>query len=166
MMSRDTRMPLPLLGAVVFLLFAGGCNYLAFTDVQLVKNHMREHCQAVTDRDWRKAASYYDASFQWQQGSKRLTGREAAKGFLASLNEMHNMDSFYAIVHDSTKRSDTQIEQKVTFQAHIVLSSTELNFTNRVWNARVGWVKRGPGKWLLSHIVEVTPRKQGEFSRI
>lgn len=161
----DKRMTWLHFGATLVLFLGTGCNYIALTDQQLVKNLMREHCLAITERDWREAASYYDASVQWKSGRQVLKGRAAAKGFLGSLNKLHNMDEFFAIVHESSKKSDTLIEQQVTFQAHIVVSSTELEFTNRFWNARVGWVKRGPGKWLISYIVEVTPRKEGEFSR-
>ena len=104
------------------------------------------------------------------QGSQRATvtlqGRDAAKGFLASLNEMTQMDEFFIIVNSTSKLSPDLIEAKVTMQAHLVLSSAELNFSNRFWDARMGWVKRGPGKWQIAYIIETTDRRSGTFSRI
>lgn len=157
------------LGACAIML-CGGCDFLAVTDEQFVKNKVREHAEAVTaamsSRDWRGAAAFYDANVKWQQGTTTLQGRDAAKGFLASLNTIQGMDEFFTIVNSIGKLSPELIEAKVTFQAHIVLSSTELNYTNRFWEGRMGWVKRGPGKWQICYIIETTPRKEGRFSRI
>jgi len=154
------------LGAVA-LLGLTGCEYLALTDSQLVKNRMREYCLAVTARDWGATAAYFDASVQWQQGhNKALQGRDAARGFTTTLSAMHQMDDFFIIVDDITKIKPDLIEAKVTMQAHLVLSSTEMNYSNCFWTARMGWVKRGPGKWLISYIIETSPRKEGKFSRI
>ncbi len=154
-----------LLGAL-FALLLGGCDFLAMTDEQLVKNKMREHDEAVTKRDWRAAASFYDLNVKWQHGTVSLQGREAAKGFLESLNAMSQMDSFYCVVSSTRKVNPELIEAKVTMQAHLVLSSAELNFSNRIWEARMGWVKRGPGKWQIAYIIETSERKDGKFSRI
>ena len=148
-------------------LFWGGCDYLALTDGQLVKNRTREFAEAITAEDWRKAATFYDASVTWRQGNRPpLQGRAAARGFTATLHALHNMDEFFIIVDDTTKIKPDLIEAKVTMQAHIVISSTELSFTNQFWTARMGWVKRGPGKWLISYIIETSPRREGDFSRI
>ena len=162
------RLRLPaatLLGALLALL-VGGCDFLALTDEQLVKNKMREHCEAVTARDWQKAATFYDLQVKWQQGAVTLQGRDAAKGFLASLNDMYQMDEFFIVVNSISKPSAELVEAKVTMQAHLVLSSAELNFSNRFWDARMGWVKRGPGKWQIAYIIETTARKTGAYSRI
>ena len=181
----------------------GGCDFLAVTDEQLVKNRIREHAEAVTaamsSRDWGTAAAFYDSTgvVKWQrdvtvasvpeqqqlqqlqkaqpgavtwQGTQRATvvlqGREAAKGFLKTLSDIYNMDEFFTVVHSITKIRPDLIEAKVTMQAHIVLSSTELNFSNRFWEARMGWVKRGPGKWQICYIIEDTAREDGKFSRL
>jgi nuclear transport factor 2 (NTF2) superfamily protein len=152
--------------ALLALGLGGGCDFLAVTDEQFVKNKIREHAEAVTARDWAKSARFYDLNVKWQQGATSLQGREAAKGFLGSLNAMSNMDEFFTIVNSIAKVNPELIEAKVTFQAHIVLSSTELNYTNRFWEGRMGWVKRGPGKWQISYIIETTERKEGKFSRI
>ncbi len=154
-----------LLGALGALLLAG-CDFLAMTDEQLVKNKMREHDEAVSKRDWRTAATFYDRNVKWQYGTVSLQGRDAAKGFLESLNAMSQMDSFYCVVNSTRKISSELIEADVTMQAHLVLSSAELNFSNRFWGARMGWVKRGPGKWQISYIIETAERKEGKFSRI
>lgn len=154
-----------LLGALLALL-VGGCEFIAVTDEQLVKNKMREHAEAVTARDWRTAATFYDLDVKWQRGAVTLQGRDAAKGFLESLNDMSQMDEFFTIVNSISKLRPELIEAKVTMQAHLVLSSAELNFSNRVWEARMGWVKRGPGKWQIAYIIEMSERKDGKFSRI
>lgn len=153
------------LGALVAML-VGGCGFLAVTDEQFVKTKMREHAEAVTKRDWRTAATFYDLSVKWQRGAVTLQGKEAARGFLESLNEMYQMDEFFTIVNSTSKLNPELIEAKVTMQAHLVLSSAELNFSNRFWEARMGWVKRGPGKWQIAYIIETTERKDGKFSRI
>ena len=154
-----------LLGTLVALL-AGGCDFLAVTDEQFVKNKMREHAEAVTARDWRTAATFYDLNVKWQRGAVTLQGRDAAKGFLESLNDMNQMDEFFTIVKSTRKLNPELIEAQVTMQAHLVLSSAELNFSNRFWDARMGWVKRGPGKWQIAYIIETTARQEGKFSRI
>ena len=154
-----------LLGGVLAILL-GGCDFLAVTDEQFVKNKMREHSEAVTRRDWRTAAAFYDLNVKWQQGTVTLHGRDAAEGFLKSLNAMSQMDEFFTVVNDIRKLNPELIEAKVTMQAHLVLSSAELNFSNRFWDARMGWVKRGPGKWQISYIIETAERKEGKFSRI
>jgi hypothetical protein len=163
--ARARLLEVALLGALLAVL-AGGCDFLAVTDEQFVKNKMREHAEAVTRRDWRTAATFYDLNVKWQQGSVTLQGRDAAKGFLESLNNMSQMDEFFTVVNSTNKLSAELIEAKVTMQAHLVLSSAELNFSNRFWEARMGWVKRGPGKWQIAYIIEVTERKEGKFSRI
>ena len=154
------------LGLVLLGLLPLGCDFLALTDEQFVKNKIREHSEAVSARDWRVAASYYDLNVVWQQGALKLEGKAAAKGFLSSLNDMSQMDSFYAIVQDTRRVTAELIEAKVTMQAHLVLSSAELNFSNRYWDARMGWVKRGPGNWKIAYIIETSPRQEGKFSRI
>jgi hypothetical protein len=148
------------------ILLATGCDFLAVTDEQLVKNRMRQHCEAVSARDWRTAASFYDLNVKWAHNGVTLQGRDAVKGFLGSLNDMYQMDEFFIIVDGMNKPKPEVIEAKVTMQAHLVISSAELTFSNRFWAARMGWVKRGPGKWLIAYIVETSPRREGQFSRI
>lgn len=162
-------LPAALLGCLLAML-VGGCEFIAMTDEQLVKNKVRDHAEAVTaamsSRDWRAAAAFYDTNVKWQRGNVTLQGKEAAKGFLLSLNEMSQMDEFFTIVNGTSKVKEDLIEAKVTMQAHLVLSSAELSFSNRIWEARMGWVKRGPGKWQIAYIIETTARKDGKFSRI
>ena len=143
-----------------------GCGFLAFTDEQLVKNRIRDHDAALTAHDWRAAAAFYDASIIWQQGQARYQGRAAAQGFLGSIRDIYNMDGFYTIVDSTSKPKEGLVEAKVTMQAHLVISSATLDYSNRVWEARMGWVKRGAGKWLVAYIVETSPRKDGQFSRL
>lgn len=156
--------------AALAVVLSGGCDYVAVTDEQLVKTRTREHAEAITasvsSRDWRVPASFYDANVTWQQGTTTLKGRDAAKGFLGSVNAIQGMDEFFIIVNSTATLKPDLIEAKVTFQAHIVISSTELNYSNRFWDGRMGWVKRGPGKWQILYIVETTERKDGKFSRI
>jgi hypothetical protein len=154
-----------MLWALLGLLLTG-CNFLALTDEQFVKNKIREHAEAVTARDWKAAATFYDQYVQWQQNTVKLEGRDAAKGFLMSLNDMSQMDEFHTIVQDTRRVKPELIEAKVTMQAHLVLSSAELNFSNRFWEARMGWVKRGPGNWKIAYIIETSVRQEGKFSRI
>jgi hypothetical protein len=159
------RLPV-VLGAVLGLVLLAGCDFLALTDEQFVKNKIREHAEAVTARDWKAAATFYDLNVQWQQGTAKLEGKAAAKGFLISLNDMIQMDEFFTIVNETRRVTPELIEAKVTMQAHLVLSSAELNFSNRFWDAKMGWVKRGPGNWKIAYIIETSERKEGKFSRI
>jgi len=164
------RLPVAVVAALLVLLTCAGCEALAFTDEQLIRQRLRLHAAAVTTaietHDWSAPAAYYDSAMRWQQGRAVVQGPVAIKGFLNSLSSIKGVDSFHTIV-DSTRKVNAEcIEATVTFQAHLVISSAELNFSNCYWQARVGWVKRGPGKWLIGYIVETSERKSGTFSRI
>lgn len=156
--------------AVLVALACGGCEAMAFTDEQLIRQRFRLHSEAVTaaidSNDWSVPATYYDRAMRWQQGRVILQGPEAVKGFLSSLHGIKGIDSFHTIVDSTRKVNAEWIEATVTFQSHLVISSAELNFSNCYWQARVGWVKRGPGKWFIGYIVETSERKSGSFSRL
>ncbi len=163
---RSGRALAGLAGALLGLVLLAGCDYVAVTDEQFVKKKMREHDEAVTARDWRTAASFYDLKVQWQQGAVRLEGRAAAEGFLSSLNSITQMDEFFTIVNEIRRVKPDLIEAQVTMQAHLVISSAQLDFSNRFWDAKMGWVKRGPANWKIAYIIETTPRRDGKLSRI
>jgi|GEM_PF-1014862 len=157
-------------GAALAVLLLAGCDFLAVTDEQFVKNKMREYGEAVTasmsSGDWRVPASFHDQDVKWQHGNVTLQGRDAAREFLLSLKAMTQMDEFFVVVKDTRRVSTELIEANVTMQAHLVLSSAELNFSNRYWDAKMGWVKRGPGNWKIAYIIETSERREGKFTRI
>lgn len=168
--GNPVRHLLAVVGAVVALGLLPGCDFLAVTDEQFVKNKMREYGEAITasmkSDNWSAPAAFHDQGVKWQQGNVTLQGRDAAQGFLLSLKAMTQMDEFFVVVK-STRRVNTElIEADVTMQAHLVLSSAELNFSNRFWEAKMGWVKRGPGNWKVAYIIETSPRQEGKFTRI
>ena len=75
------------------------------------------------------------------------------------------MDELFTIVNSIGKLNPELIEGSVPSR-RTSYCRTELNYTNRFWEGRMGWVKRGPGKWRICYIIETTPRKEGKFSRI
>ena len=154
----------------LLLLFgASGCDifdFFVFTDEGLVKNRIREQCEAITAKDWRKAAALYDTRFQWQQGNTVLKGKAGIKAFWKSIENIVNCDEFMAVVHEVKKTGPQKIVARVTFQAHVIESSMTMRYSNVTWEASMLWVKRGNADWRIIYIKELSARKKGKFSRV
>ena len=152
--------------AATLIACGAGCDALTFTPEGLVKFRIQTHSRAIAAKNWDKARSFYASEVQWQTSEFKKRGPDVAGEFLDSIRNIQACDNFFTDVHSIKKSSETRMVAHVTFQAHTVVSSMTMRYSNVFWDAKLLWIRQGATNWKLAGIKELHPRKKGKFNRL
>jgi len=156
---RISRTAFQLLALLGILLGAGGCGAVAISPESQVERAIKAHSKAVNVGNWKLAATFYHKNFRWKTRTTSAKGKGAIKGFLMSIKDLRGLDEFYTQTLNVKKLSNTKVAATVSFQAHMITSSMQMEFSNRSWRARMLWVKVAPQTWRIGILEEMTLRR-------
>jgi len=157
---RISRTAIQLLALLGVLLGGEGCGVVAISPQSQVEKTIKAHSQAVNVGNWKLAATFYHKNFRWKTRATSVKGKGAVKGVLLSIKDIRGLDEFYTQTLSVKKLSDTKVAATVSFQAHLITSSMQMEFSNRSWRAKMLWVRVAPQTWRIGIIEEVTPRRR------
>jgi len=139
---------------------AAGCGAVAISPESQVERAIKAHSKAINVGNWKLAATFYHKKFRWKTRSTSVKGTAAIKGFLRSIKNTQGLDEFYTQTLNLKKLSGSKVAATVSFQAHLITSSMQMEFSNRSWRAKMLWVKVAPQTWRIGIIEEVSLRRR------
>ncbi|MBT3380415.1 MAG: hypothetical protein HN742_10145 [Lentisphaerae bacterium] len=152
-------------GMLAFLIASAGCGFVPIAPESHVERNLEILDKAMSDGDWRKAASLLYSKMSYETATQTLKGKAAARAFLKSIKDIQGMNEIHTHIKKMKKLDEKRVAAAVTMQAHITLSSMSLKFSNSTWQAKMLWVKVGSKTWKLASVKETSTRAHARTSR-